>query len=203
MSVEPWLWLLAGPNGAGKSTLAKTVLSSIDEIVQPDEIAMVISPSIPAQAAIPAGRAAVRLRGEMLARRQSFAIETTLSGRTYLRVVRAAKTAGWKIGLIYIGLGSPDLAISRVRERVRAGGHDVPPTDVRRRYARSLGNVAAFARLADRAIFFDNSSDSRPVLRVLEVNSSQVVFKRRNQPAWLRRCLPAKQVAARKKRRRK
>ena len=94
--------------------------------------------------------------------------------------------------MIYIGLGSPDLAIARVRERVSQGGHDVPAADIRRRYQRSLGNLAIVYERADRLLVLDNSSVRSRMKRVLEVNQGSVVFRQRRLPKWLSAALRAK-----------
>lgn len=141
MSEKLWLWLIAGPNGAGKSTFAPQLSATITQIVGPDAIAMQLLPIAPEKAALQAGREAIRHIRESLKRRRSFAIETTLSGRFHFQVARDAKSQGWKVGLVYIGLSSPELAIKRVQQRRRTGGHHVPSADVRRRYERSLRNL--------------------------------------------------------------
>jgi predicted ABC-type ATPase len=135
------------------------------------------------QAAWPSGR-----RTELLKQRRSFAVETTLSGRRHLLIVERAKSEGWSVGVVYIGLGSADLAIERVRERVTTqGGHHVPAADVRRRYQRSLENLAAIYQLVDRIVILDNSSSLTPnrMKRVLEVDSARVVFRQSRLPKWL------------------
>lgn len=100
--------------------------------------------------------------------------------------VNQARRDGWNIGVIYIGLGSADLALERVRERVRQGGHNVPPEDVRRRYHRSLYNLDLIYELADRLIVIDNSSVQDPMRRMLEVDrGGRVLFLRRRLPKWL------------------
>jgi predicted ABC-type ATPase len=121
----------------------------------------------------------------LLDQRRSFAVETTLSGRRHLLLVERAKSQGWSIGVVYIGLGSPDLAIERVRERVRQGGHNVPAADIRRRYQRGLGNLAIVYERADRLVVLDNSSARKRMKRVLEVNQGSVVFRQRRLPRWL------------------
>lgn len=191
MSASPWLWFIAGPNGAGKST-SRLVLE-VEQEVRPDTIALQMSPSNPESVALKAGREAVKRAREFLANRNSFAIETTLAGRKYLQMAEFAKAKGWRIGLIYIGLTSPELAIERVRQRREQGGHDVRPADVRRRYSRSLANAAAFAKFADRAIYFDNSGKS--LVRLLETRGTRTIFKRKRRPAWLRHALVAKGVS--------
>lgn len=119
-------------------------------------------------------------------------MKQTLSGHLHLRVARRAEAQGWSVGLVYIGLGTPELAIERVRERVSRGGHNVPVIDVRRRYARSLRNLANIYPLVDRLLVLDNSSIRKRMKRVLEVERGRVVFKPRTLPKWLRSALRAK-----------
>jgi len=158
MTISPWLWLIAGPNGAGKSTFAPTLSSVVDEIVRPDELAVNLSSDNPESVALEAGRKAIARIWSLLEQRRPFAIETTLAGRMHLRVAESAIKQGWSVGIIYIGLRSPELAIERVHLRHLRGGHNVPSVDVRRRYDRSLKNFAAIYRVATRTVVLDNSS---------------------------------------------
>ncbi len=202
MRRKPWLWLLAGPNGAGKSTYAPKLRADVEEIVGPDEFAYRLARSAPDRAALRAGRLAVQRRNELLRERRSFAVETTISGSGHLSLVEQARRDGWSIGIIYIGLGSDELAIERVRERVRQGGHDVPAEDVRRRYQRGLDNLALIYELADRLIVLDNSSAQDPMRRVLEVNRGHFLFAQRPLPKWLGTALIGKLPSRTKRRRR-
>ncbi|MGH7813158.1 MAG: AAA family ATPase [Candidatus Binataceae bacterium] len=187
--VRPWFWLLAGPNGAGKSTYAPNLFSgfaSVDEIVRPDEIASIFSPQAPEESAIKAGREAIRRVRDLLRKRRGFAIETTLSGRLHVQAAKQAKSDGWNVGTVYIGLASVELAIERVRQRVLDGGHNVPPADIRRRYERSLNNLAAVCEALDFLIVLDNSSARIPMRGVLEAHQGRTLFKQRIFPKWLR-----------------
>jgi predicted ABC-type ATPase len=188
MSGERWWWFIAGPNGAGKSTRAREYFAGFGEIVNPDEIARALSPENPEQNLGAAGRAAIERRRELLEAGESLSIETTLSGRTLLQFARTAQQAGWKIGLVYVGLCSPDQAIERVKQRVALGGHDVPLEDIRRRYARSLASLPAFLAMVDRAIVFDNSSEKGP-LKLLESEDRKVTFVHRRPPSGCARAL--------------
>jgi predicted ABC-type ATPase len=185
MNDPPWLWLIAGPNGAGKSTYAPNLAANVNEIVRPDELAYRLSRDAPESVALSAGRLAVQSVIGLLKQRLSFAVETTLAGRFHMQVIERAKTAGWSIGVVYIGLGSSDLAIERVRQRVNQGGHYVPPHDVRRRYERSLRNLSAICQSVDRLLVFDNSSIRKGMKRVLEMSHGKVVFRQRRLPKWL------------------
>ena len=113
------------------------------------------------------GQKVLRLAKEDLERRESFAVETTLSGKNYLQMMQYAKgiDRGFEVVLIYIGTESVEINLARIARRVLAGGHNVPEMDVRRRYLRSLQNLPAAAGIADRVLLFDNTDDLgyRPV----------------------------------------
>jgi predicted ABC-type ATPase len=185
MTRSPWLWLVAGPNGAGKSTYAPTLSSDVEGIVRPDELAYQLSPEDPDRVALKAGRLAISRIESLLEQERSFAVETTLSGRFHLGLVQRAKSRGWRVGIVYIGLSTPTVAIARVRLRKLRGGHNVPPADVRRRYRRSLVNLANICGIADRLVVLDNSSVRTPMNRLLETNRGEIIFRKRRLPKWL------------------
>jgi predicted ABC-type ATPase len=192
MADKPWMWLLAGPNGAGKSTcsgLLFHLVGAIREVVNPDEIARQLLPDAPEKAALRAGRLARRRMDDLLKERRSFAVETTLSGQLHFQDVNRAKTEGWNIGLVYVGLTSPRLALERVHQRTLAGGHNVPEHDIRRRYERSLVNLGAIGLIADALLVFDNSSTSLKMLLV--ANGAEVSFESSSLPAWVKHSLAA------------
>ena len=94
---------------------------------------------------------------DSLRRRETFALETTLSGKTYIRLFRRAQKLGYEIEIYYLWLSSPAHAIARVRERVGKGGHHVPAADVRRRFKRSIIHLLDnYLPLATRWTVFDN-----------------------------------------------
>jgi len=189
MNDKPWLWFLAGPNGAGKTTYAPNLSADIEQIIGPDAIAAHLLPTSPEKAALQAGREAIRHVRESLRERRSFAIETTLSGHSYLRHAQYAKSQGWNVGLTYIGLSTAELAIKRVRRRRRKGGHLVPAADVRRRYQRSLGNLPLFFQIADTVFILDNSSTRHPMRSVLVARRGRITLRTRRLPVWLRTSL--------------
>jgi predicted ABC-type ATPase len=93
--------------------------------------------------------------------RRNFGFETTLSGVTYLRMLREFKRQGYAIHLFYLWLDSFDLAIARVARRVQEGGHHVPEAIIRRRFAKGLCNLFHHYRpLLDSWTVFDNSTDA-------------------------------------------
>jgi predicted ABC-type ATPase len=97
--------------------------------------------------------------------RHDFAFETTLAGRTFLPWVARLRSAGYHVHLAFLSLPSPDLAVARVSERVRQGGHDVPAEVVRRRFVVGLRNFfTRYESSVDSWQLFDNSQSSGPRL---------------------------------------
>lgn len=181
----PQLWVIAGPNGAGKSTLVSDRLQGRLPFVNPDEIARKISPADfdnPLNV-IQAGRQAVLDRRQHLAARRSFAIETTLTGKSALDLIGQAKDRGYKVNLVFVGLDDVALSQARVALRVRAGGHNVPADDLRRRYSRSMANLQRAAGQVDRLWILDNSGERRRL--VLSSVQDQPRFLSKQIPAWV------------------
>jgi len=106
---------------------------------------------------IDAGRLILRMCEELLEKRESFLVETTLSGQTYLRMMRRAGGLGYTVRLIYVATESVEINIQRIRDRVLKGGHDVPEEDQRRRFPRSFANLRLALELASEVALFDNS----------------------------------------------
>lgn len=139
--VTPKLYILAGANGSGKSTISKVLLPTEGIVcVNPDEIAKELNPDNPAAAQIQAGKETLKRIEALLGERKSFAIESTLSGHGYLAVLQKAKVSGYETLICYTFVDSPEVCIARIENRVKNGGHFVPPEDVRRRYYRSKIN---------------------------------------------------------------
>lgn len=157
----PELFILGGPNGAGKSTVAQALLPrtvEIHQFVNADFIAEGLSPFAPETTALQAGRLMLERIRALLQCGESFGFETTLAGRTHLQTICNARAAGYIVNLIYIWLRNRGLALSRIADRVRKGGHDVPPETVRRRYNRGLVNFFQLYRpLANTWTLCDNS----------------------------------------------
>lgn len=138
------LVVLAGPNGAGKSTLAPWLLRDgwgIKEFVNADEIAKGLSGFQPETVALQAGRLMWERLEELAVSRKSFAFETTLASRTYAPWIVKRRAEGYQTRLVFIWLPSAEMAIRRVTDRVRVGGHHIPDDVIRRRYAGGLRNL--------------------------------------------------------------
>lgn len=158
---QPQFWIVAGPNGVGKTTYAfrhiKTVSGSTS-FVNLDEIARGLSPLDPSVEQQRAARVALELTRSLIANRRSFSIETTLSGKTHLRTIAAARDAGFTVNLLFFLVASPEVSLSRIARRVSEGGHDVAEVDVRRRFDRAIANLPSYVAAVDQWRVFDNAT---------------------------------------------
>ena len=159
--MTPTLCILGGCNGAGKTTLARELLPrlGIMRFLNADEIARGLSPLDPSLSAFKGGRLLIEEARGLIAAKASFAIESTLSGKTYVAMIREAKAQGYRFLLHYIRIGSGDQAVGRVSLRVKLGGHDVPEDDIRRRFERSRKHfIEDYVPLADEWGLWDHQS---------------------------------------------
>lgn len=160
--------IIAGPNGAGKTTFAREYLpqeASWPTFLNADVIAADLCPEAPERAALAAGRLMVRRLRECARRGEDFALETTLAGGTYARLIPAWRQRGYRVALCYLRLPHAEFAVARVRQRVSQGGHSVPETDIRRRFERSGRNFDGACRpLVDLWVEYDSSGS--PGLRL-------------------------------------
>jgi len=161
--------IIAGPNGAGKTTFAREFLpneAGCPIFVNADLIAAGLSPFNPELAAVAAGRLMLEQIADHARRGQSFAFETTLSGRGYVRLIRQWRRDGYLVVLFFLCLANPEEAIARVAERVAQGGHDVPEDVIRRRFAAGLRNFETLYR--EEADFWRRYNNSGDVLEILD-----------------------------------
>lgn len=165
--MTPTCWIIAGPNGAGKTTFALEYLPRVancTNFINADLIAAGLAPLAPERELMAASRLFLREIEERIAARDSFAFETTLAGRTYLRLVVRLRRDGWRVELIYLALPSVEMSKQRVAERVEHGGHNIPTLDIERRFPRSLRHLLDdFSHRVDSCLCFMNDGES-PVL---------------------------------------
>jgi len=139
----PYIIIIAGPNGVGKSTFAKWYLADLPDcagIVDPDAIARELHHLPQQQRNLAAGRIALQRIDDLISERMSFAIETTLSGKTLAAKLVHAEAAGYHVVFCLLQVSSVAITIQRVSLRVDLGGHDIPLADQLRRFDRSYRN---------------------------------------------------------------
>lgn len=162
----PTLIIIAGPNGAGKSTLAPFLLRDalgLMEFVNADTVALGLSAFQPETVAMEAGRIMLKRLRDLARQQADFAFETTLASRSYARWLHRLRHEGYNLHLLFLWLRSPDMAIERVKERVRLGGHDIPEAIIRRRYYRGIQNFFnLYQSLVDTWVVYDNSVSGEP-----------------------------------------
>lgn len=158
----PHVIIIAGPNGAGKTTAAPALLGTalqIDHFVNADTIAAGLSAFAPEKAAIQAGKAMLERMHYLANNGEDFAFETTLASRTFAPwIAKLKEEKSYQFHLTFLLLDGPDLAVSRVTERVKIGGHFVPEDTIRRRFESGLKNFfKLYKPLADSWQMYDNT----------------------------------------------
>ncbi len=159
--------IIAGPNGAGKTTFACSFLpeeAQCPRFINADLIAAGLSPFAPEAAAIKAGRLMLQEIAECARRGENFAFETTLSGLAYLAHIREWRAQGYHVSLFFLALPDAEVAVARVAERVRQGGHHIPEDVIRRRFTAGLRNFEEAYRPAVDAWAKYNNMGESPVL---------------------------------------
>lgn len=152
------VYIVGGSNGAGKTTFAKEFIKMAGIIfLNADEIARELNPQDTEGGKLQAGRVLFKRLEALVTKGNSFVIESTLSGLTIKKGIQRLKEEGYHISLLYVFLDNPDLAVDRVKIRVKEGGHNIPEPDIRRRYYRSMVNFWNIYRdLADEWQLFYN-----------------------------------------------
>ena len=155
------LYIIAGPNGSGKTTLANELVKE-DKIafLNADEIAKKRSDTI----GIKSGRILLEKLDKLLVAGDTIVLESTISGAYHFGVMERAKRLKYEIIFIYIFLDSVEQNLLRIKQRVTVGGHDVPETDVRRRYERSMANFWPTAlRASHWALYYNGEDNFEPI----------------------------------------
>ncbi len=181
----PNVIVIAGANGAGKSTLAPYLLRDtfgILEYVNADTIAEGLSAFAPENAAFDAGRIMLKRLTELAAEHMNFAFETTLASRSYAKRLADLQSANYHFHLVYLWLRNTKLAIERVRERVRAGGHDIPEATIKRRYERGRHNfINLYQPMADSWQVFNVSTIAPQIIAFGDKINQQTIA---DQTLW-------------------
>jgi len=154
--------IIAGPNGAGKTTFARNFLpkeAQTYQFINADLIAAGLSPFNPDLAAFKAGRIMLSQIEAVSLSGHNFAFETTLSGVHYLTQIKRWQNLGYTVKLWFIKLSASDLAIERVKSRVKQGGHDIPHATILRRFTSGLRNLENFKLIVDSWVIYDGDVD--------------------------------------------
>ena len=168
------MYIISGCNGSGKTTASYMLLPELldcSEFVNSDEFAKSLAPFHPETAYITASRYMLKKLRYLFARREDFCIETTLATRSLLKMVRTAQDQGYFVTVVYLWLNDPEIAVQRVAARVEAGGHDVPPDVIRRRYYTGLEYFfELYSPVCDKWMLVDNSTNE---FRIVAEGSSK------------------------------
>ncbi len=164
---SPCIWVLAGTNGAGKSSIGGAFLRQTGgNYFNPDEVARRILAATPgltqADANSQAWMAGVRQLEAAIRTRCDYYFETTLGGESITRHLEAALADGLDVRIWYVGLESAELHLARVAARVSKGGHDIPETDIRRRFDDSRINLIRLIPVLTELVVYDNSTEADP-----------------------------------------
>ena len=165
----PVCWIIAGTNGAGKSSIYRgsPEIQETGEFVNADVIARKIAPENPEGASASAGRLVIKRLDELIGTGSDFVYETTLSSHQSIDILKRCRSAGYRIGLMFVALSDANLHVRRVRERVAQGGHSIPEDTVRRRYVRAFANLPIAIGIAHEFVAFDNSE--REIVRLIAI----------------------------------
>jgi predicted ABC-type ATPase len=183
------IYIIAGPNGAGKTTKVDLLLPKgfleTNEFVNADNIARGISPynfnskSVNFQA----GEQMLKRIKNLIKDEKGFAFETTLSGKSYVRLIKLAKENDYLINLIFLYIENPNLSVARVSQRVKNGGHNIDENDIRRRHHRGISNlVDLYLSVVDTASVFDGSPFDIDIKRdkIIEKSEGKIIILRDN-----------------------
>ena len=177
--------IFAGVNGAGKSTfynMSQDIPDFKETVrINTDEIVREIGDWRNDADQMKAGKIGIKLRNEAIRQGKSFNEETTLCGKTIIKLFEKLKENGYKIDLYYVGLKNSDIALERIKSRVANGGHDIPAEKVRRRYEESRNNLEKVIPFCNSVSIFDNSESFR---RLATIKEGKLIQKADKVPFW-------------------
>ena len=185
---RPTLFLIAGPNGAGKTTFYETVLRSrvAATFINADQIQCDEFGDAAPEAAYEAAAIAADRRTQRLEAGESFVTETVFSHPSKLELLHGARLLGYRLVVFHLGLASADLAVARVQERVKEGGHAVPEDKIRARFTRNQPLIREAVVIADHSSVYDASRLNQPPRLLLNLLSGSVEFCADDLPEWCR-----------------
>ena len=172
--------LVAGVDGVGKSSLTgvlRAQMTNLGKIVDVDKMIVKCGGNV-----IEGGKKSIELIDECLEKGICFTQETTLSGHRILNTVKQAIEKGYYIRLYYVGLNSVEESLVRIENRVKKGGHNIPDSDVKRRFNKRFEDLTAILQYCDEATFFDNENG---FVAVAEYKNGEILQKGSLKPKWL------------------
>ena len=173
--------IVAGVNGAGKSSLTgvlRTEMTNLGKIVDVDKMIVKCGGNV-----IEGGKKSIELIDECLQKEICFTQETTLSGHRILNTVKKAIEKGYYIRLYYVGLNSVEESLVRIENRVKKGGHNIPDSDVKRRFNKRFEDLVAILQYCDEATFYDNENG---FVAVAEYKNGEILQIGNLEPQWLK-----------------
>lgn len=173
--------IVAGVNGAGKSSLTgvlRTEMTNLGKIVDVDKMIVRCGGNV-----IEGGKKSIELIDECLEKEICFTQETTLSGHRILNTVKKAIEKGYYIRLYYVGLNSVEESLARIENRVKKGGHNIPDSDVKRRFNKRFEDLVTILQYCDEATFYDNENG---FVAVAEYKNGEILQIGNLQPQWLK-----------------
>ena len=185
--MDKYFYIFAGVNGSGKSTLYKTnflnkdIKNSIR--INTDEIVYSFGDWKSSIDQIKAGKIAIQLRNKCFLEEKSFNEETTLTGRSILKIIDKAKNLDYKIHLYYIGIDNPEIAKERVKNRIARGGHGISSNLIEKRYYESLQNLEKIIYQCDSIEIYDNS---KKFIRIFYYEDNQVFENNIAKVNWIK-----------------
>lgn len=172
--------IVAGVNGAGKSSLTgvlRTEITNLGKIVDVNKMIVKCGGNI-----IEGGKKSIELIDDCLEKEICFTQETTLSGHRILNTVKKAIEKGYYIRLYYVGLNTVEESLARIENRVKKGGHNIPDSDVKRRFGKRFEDLAIVLQYCDEATFYDNENG---FVAVAEYKNGEVLQIGNLKPEWL------------------
>ena len=177
-------YLFAGVNGVGKTTLFNAMNGNVKKSfrINSDEIVREIGKWNSEIDQVKAAKIAIGLRNECMEKGNSFNEETTLTGKTILKLIDKVREKNYKLHLFYVGVGSPDISKERIKKRVADGGHHIPDEVVDKRYKESLKNFEKILKKFDNVVVYDNSVRFRTLLQIID---KKVIKIADDLPEWM------------------